>query len=189
MHGVEFIVSDDHFGLRAARQTVLPGAKWQRCQFHLAQNAIHHAPNQDISKRIGGELRAVWNAHDLDSARAELNRLAGFLCQGGTEVGDVAGKQHSRGADRLRDPGASSSPDAHVEPHRASRLAGNQTPHRKGSRLPERRRAPAPRHSRPRRDRRGMGHNRSRLYRHGPPECLISVRGKLQTPSCAITKN
>ena len=78
MHGVEFIVSDDHFGLRAARKAVLPGAKWQRCQFHLAQNAIHHAPNQEISKRIGGELRAVWNAHDLDGARTELDRLAGF---------------------------------------------------------------------------------------------------------------
>ena len=81
MHGVEFIVSDDHFGLRAARQAVLPGAKWQRCQFHLAQNAIHHAPNQEISKRIGGELRAVWNAHDLDSARAELDRLAGLYAK------------------------------------------------------------------------------------------------------------
>jgi putative transposase len=70
MRGVEFVVSDDHAGLRAARRAVLPGATWQRCQFHLAQNAIHHAPSLAIRKQIGGELRAVWNAHDLQAAEA-----------------------------------------------------------------------------------------------------------------------
>ena len=45
MRGVEYVVSDDHAGLRAARKAVLGGVKWQRCQFHLAQNAIHHSPN------------------------------------------------------------------------------------------------------------------------------------------------
>ena len=75
MRGVEFVVSDDHAGLRAARRAGLPGATWQRCQFHLAQNAIHHAPNLAIRKQIGGELRAVWNAHDLQAAEAELRRL------------------------------------------------------------------------------------------------------------------
>lgn len=75
MRGVAFVVSDDHAGLRAARRAVLPGATWQRCQFHLAQNAIHHAPNLAIRKQIGGELRAVWNAHHLQAAQAELRRL------------------------------------------------------------------------------------------------------------------
>jgi transposase-like protein len=41
MRGIQFVVSDDHAGLRAARLAVLTGATWQRCQFHLAQNAIH----------------------------------------------------------------------------------------------------------------------------------------------------
>ena len=45
MRGVEYVVSDDHAGLRAARRAVLGGATWQRCQFHLARNAVHHAPN------------------------------------------------------------------------------------------------------------------------------------------------
>jgi putative transposase len=77
LQGVEFITSDDHPGLKAARQAVLPGARWQRCQFHLAQNAIHHAPNQAIRKVIGEELRAVWDAPSLASAQEELKRLAG----------------------------------------------------------------------------------------------------------------
>ena len=75
LRGVEFVVSDDHAGLRAARRAVLPGASWQRCQFHLAQNAIHHAPSLAIRKRVGAELRAVWNARDLHAAEAELRRL------------------------------------------------------------------------------------------------------------------
>ena len=53
MRGVEYVVSDDHAGLRAARRAVLGGATWQRCQFHLARNAIHHAPSLAIRKRIG----------------------------------------------------------------------------------------------------------------------------------------
>ena len=75
LRGVEFIVSDDHSGLRAARRAVLGGATWQRCQFHLARNAIHHAPNAEIRKRIGAELRAVWNASTLAKAETALAEL------------------------------------------------------------------------------------------------------------------
>ena len=75
LRGVEFIVSDDHAGLRAARRAVLGGATWQRCQFHLAQNAIHHSPNVDIRRRIGAELRTVWNADTIPKAQAALGEL------------------------------------------------------------------------------------------------------------------
>jgi len=75
LHGVEFIVSDDHSGLRAARQAVFPAAKWQRCQFHLARNAIHHAPNVATRKRIGRELRDVWNATSIERATEALGQL------------------------------------------------------------------------------------------------------------------
>ena len=75
MRGVEYVVSDDHAGLRAARRAVLGGATWQRCQFHLAQNAIHHAPTLKIRKRIGAELRDVWNAGSLAKAETALAEL------------------------------------------------------------------------------------------------------------------
>ncbi len=75
MRGVQFVVSDDHAGLRAARKAVLGGAIWQRCQFHLAQNAIHHAPSLAIRKRIGAELRQIWNAPNLETATETLRRL------------------------------------------------------------------------------------------------------------------
>jgi transposase-like protein len=75
LRGVSYIVSDDHPGLGAARKAVLGGATWQRCQFHLAQNAIHHAPNLATRKAIGKELRRVWNARDGKAAQAELRQL------------------------------------------------------------------------------------------------------------------
>ena len=75
MRGVELVVSDDHAGLGAARRAVLGAAKWQRCQFHLAQNAIHHAPSQAIRKRIGKELKTIWNAPDLEAAQVALAEL------------------------------------------------------------------------------------------------------------------
>jgi putative transposase len=75
LQGVDFITSDDHAGLKAARRAVLPGARWQRCQFHLAQNAIHHAPNLSVRKIIGRELREVWNAATLEAADGALKAL------------------------------------------------------------------------------------------------------------------
>jgi transposase-like protein len=75
MRGLEYVVSDDHAGLHAARRAVLGGATWQRCQFHLARNAIHHAPNVAIRKRIGSELRAVWNANTLAKAETALSEI------------------------------------------------------------------------------------------------------------------
>lgn len=85
LRGVQYIVSDDHAGLRAARRAVFGGATWQRCQFHLAQNAIHHAPNLAVRKRIGAELREIWNAASLAKAETSLAELV-------TEYRDTAPK-------------------------------------------------------------------------------------------------
>jgi putative transposase len=88
MRGVEYVVSDDHVGLHAARRAVLGGAKWQRCQFHLAQNAIHHAPNIAIRKHIGSELRAVWNANTLAAAETALADLVSSYRQAAPKLAE-----------------------------------------------------------------------------------------------------
>ena len=75
MRGVEFIVSDDHAGLGAARLAALPGATWQRCQCHLQRNAFQRAPTKSVKKRIGAELREVWNAQGIEQAQAALDEL------------------------------------------------------------------------------------------------------------------
>ena len=40
--GVEFVVSDNHEGLKRAIREVLPEAVWQRCYVHFLRNALEH---------------------------------------------------------------------------------------------------------------------------------------------------
>lgn len=40
LHGVDFVVSDDHAGLVEAVNKNFIGASWQRCQVHLMRNAL-----------------------------------------------------------------------------------------------------------------------------------------------------
>lgn len=68
LRGGQCIASDDHADLKAARRAAFGGVKWQRCQFRISQNAIHHAPSAATRRRIGSELRAVWNAPELPAA-------------------------------------------------------------------------------------------------------------------------
>jgi putative transposase len=46
LFGVEFVVSDDHEGLRQAIREVLSGAVWQRCYVHFLRNALGHLPRK-----------------------------------------------------------------------------------------------------------------------------------------------
>jgi putative transposase len=86
LRGVTYVVSDDHAGLRAARRAVLPGATWQRCQFHLALNALHHAPTLAIRRRLGAELHRIWNAATLVDAEAELRRLVAAYAEAAPDL-------------------------------------------------------------------------------------------------------
>jgi putative transposase len=69
LHGVELIISDDHAGLKAAREARLAGVRWQRCQFHLQQNAGHYVPRLSLRAEVAADLRACFDA--LDQAEAE----------------------------------------------------------------------------------------------------------------------
>ena len=75
LHGVEFIVSDDHAGLQAARRACFPGVKWQRCQFHLQQNALHYVPRIALRKTVAAQLREIFNASTLELADALLKKM------------------------------------------------------------------------------------------------------------------
>ena len=46
LHGVEFVVADDHAGLRAALREVLAEAAYQRCYVHFLRNALDHVPRK-----------------------------------------------------------------------------------------------------------------------------------------------
>ncbi len=72
LSGVELVVSDDHLGLKAARQAVFGGILWQRCQFHLQQNAQAYAPRQALKAEVAADIRAAFNAPDRTAAEALL---------------------------------------------------------------------------------------------------------------------
>ncbi|MBI9101527.1 MAG: IS256 family transposase [Spirochaetales bacterium] len=75
LHGVEYIVSDAHEGLKAARKAVFPGVIWQRCQFHLQQNAQKYATKKENRKGIASEIRSVFNTENLNEAESKLRNL------------------------------------------------------------------------------------------------------------------
>jgi transposase-like protein len=75
MHGVKLIVSDEHAGLRAAREALFPGAPWQRCQFHLIQNAMAYVPKVSMRSPVAQELRTIFNAADREEAERRLKLM------------------------------------------------------------------------------------------------------------------
>jgi transposase-like protein len=75
LRGVQLIVSDDHAGLEAARKAVFGGVPWQRCQFHLQQNAQAYVPRRSLLKEVAQDLRGVFNAPDRASAESYLKQL------------------------------------------------------------------------------------------------------------------
>jgi transposase-like protein len=72
LHGVELIVSDDHAGLKAAREARFSGVPWQRCQFHLQQNAAQFVPRLALRTEVAADIRAVFDAPDRTEADRRL---------------------------------------------------------------------------------------------------------------------
>jgi len=69
--GVEFVVSDDHAGLRSSIPEVLPEAVWQRCYVHFLRNALDHLPRKADDDCLK-ELRWLYDRRNLEEARRDL---------------------------------------------------------------------------------------------------------------------
>ena len=74
MHGVKLVTSDDHEGLKKAVASTLPGVPWQRCQVHLQRNAAAYVPKVDMREAVAADIRAVFNAPDLEEAQRLLDK-------------------------------------------------------------------------------------------------------------------
>ena len=72
MHGVQLVISDNHTGLGAARRAVLGSIPWQRCQFHLQQNAGAYVPKQGMRYEVAADIRSMFNAPDRSTAEKYL---------------------------------------------------------------------------------------------------------------------
>jgi putative transposase len=71
LHGVEFVVSDDHAGLKAAIHEVLTGAAWQRCYVHFLRNAVDHV-SRKVDDDCLQELRWIYDRRDLAEVRRDI---------------------------------------------------------------------------------------------------------------------
>ena len=71
LNGVEFVVADDHAGLRAALREVLPEAAYQRCYVHFLRNALDYVPRR-VDDDCLQELRWLYDRRDLSEARRDL---------------------------------------------------------------------------------------------------------------------
>lgn len=74
LNGVRLLISDDHAGLKAAREARFPGVPWQRCQFHLQQNAGHYVPRLEMRREVAGDLRAIFESTDRVEAERRLRQ-------------------------------------------------------------------------------------------------------------------
>jgi len=73
--GVTHITSDDHGGLQAARTAVFPSVPWQRCQFHLQQNAQAHVPRLDQRAEVARAIRSVFESPSRPAADRRLKEI------------------------------------------------------------------------------------------------------------------
>lgn len=71
---MRLLISDDHAGLKAAREARFPGVSWQRCQFHLQQNAAHYVPRLEMRHEVAADLRAVFESQDRLEAERRLRQ-------------------------------------------------------------------------------------------------------------------
>lgn len=75
MSGLQLVISDNHKGLRAALRAIFPSLKWQRCLFHLAQNAGSHVPSVSMRKEASSAVKEIYQAISKEEAEMRMNKV------------------------------------------------------------------------------------------------------------------
>jgi transposase-like protein len=75
LSGMELVISDDHSGLKAARQAVMPSVPWQRCQFHMSQNAQAYVPVVSMRQEIAQAMRDIFSQPGVEEAREMAKKV------------------------------------------------------------------------------------------------------------------
>lgn len=69
--GVEFVVLDNHAGLKKAIAEIVPEAAWQRCYVHFLRNALDYLPRKADDDCLQ-ELRWLYDRRNLTEAQRDL---------------------------------------------------------------------------------------------------------------------
>jgi transposase-like protein len=95
LHGVNYVVSDDHVGLRAALRQYFPDAVHQRCQVHYLRNALSKVSSDGLQERVRGALRDVWSATTRAEASGRFTRLIAELGTDAPRLADWLADTHA----------------------------------------------------------------------------------------------
>ena len=141
LSGVEYVVSDDHPGLKAAIREVLPEAAWQRCHVHFLRNGLDYVPRKvdDDSLR---ELRFMYDRRDLGLGQTRSRPVARKVAGQIRQALRLGRGQYRGDIDLL--PAAAGAPQAYEEHQHARTLEpGDQAAHACGANLPRSRKLSA----------------------------------------------
>ncbi|MFO8062009.1 MAG: IS256 family transposase [bacterium] len=78
LHGVEYIVSDAHKGIKKAIQKEFTGCKWQRCRVHFVRNILNQIKKKD-THIILKALDYIFESDRMDQARSRKERVVEYL--------------------------------------------------------------------------------------------------------------
>lgn len=95
LHGVTYVVSDDHVGLRAALRRYLPDAIHQRCQVHYLRNALSKVSSDALHAHLHVGLRDARSAPTCPEAEGRLRRLIAELRPDAPRVADWLADTHA----------------------------------------------------------------------------------------------
>ena len=163
LSGVEFVVSDDHPGLKKAIAEVLPEAAWQRCYVHFLRNALDHMPRKRDDDCLQ-ELRWLYDRRDIGEARRDL---AAWLTRWQGKYPTLTDWVEDNIEETLAFlPAATPTPQTpQVDQHAGALQSGDQAAHPHRARLSQRRELPAPDPRPRRRDPRGLARGQP-LHQH-----------------------
>jgi transposase-like protein len=79
LHGVHYVVSDEHLGLVQSIRRYFPEAVHQRCQVHYLRNALAKVSNDALQQEVTRGLADAWAAPTRAEALRRLQALGATL--------------------------------------------------------------------------------------------------------------
>jgi transposase-like protein len=94
LHGVQYVVSDEHAGLVSALRRYFPEAVHQRCQVHYQRNAQAKVTSERLQLATRQGLRDAWTAPTREEAGQRIARLIAELRPDAPRLADWLADTH-----------------------------------------------------------------------------------------------
>ena len=75
---MQLVTSDAHTGVKAAIDSILLGAAWQRCRIHAGRNLLAAVPKGNADM-VAAAARTIFAQPDAASVRSQLTVIAAML--------------------------------------------------------------------------------------------------------------